>query len=78
MNISRDGSRAPLWRDAPLADFSVAPWMPVGGDIALNLTPERQQQDETSFWHQYRLLIVPCAAALRRCIRDSRTRLTSH
>lgn len=56
---SRDGSRAPLpWRDAPFGGFSsVAPWMPVGGDIAL-INAERQQQDETSFWHQYRRLIA--------------------
>lgn len=31
--------------------------MPVGGDITL-INAERQQQDETSFWHQYRQLIA--------------------
>ncbi|WP_407732701.1 alpha-glucosidase [Pseudocitrobacter faecalis] len=56
---SRDGSRAPIpWRDAPFGGFStVAPWMPVNGDIAL-LNARSQQMDEASLWHRYQHLIT--------------------
>lgn len=60
---SRDGSRAPIpWQDAPFGGFStVAPWMPLGGDIpAINAFT--QQEDKTSCWRQYQHLI-----RLRRC-----------
>lgn len=59
MAHSRDGSRAPIpWRDAPNGGFStVAPWMPVTGDIA-TLSAQAQQADASSFWHQYQQLIM--------------------